>query len=297
MKKSFFLLGAAALMLATSCSDKTASTFTPEEKALGDSVAIVLGKNFGYEKRLQNDRYLTREGLENRFDVDEYLRGVAYVLNLDTANFSYARGISDGLQLYMSRNNISERFEIPVSPKLILNSLKETYKNDSVDEMQLMKEMNQLDLQLRERYEAIEKARREKVIAENTAAGKQYVDSLLKDGYKKAPSGLVYKIENPGEGAHASGNDIVSATYVGRHLNGAIFDSSNGRAVQFSLKGVVPGFAEALELVGKGGKVTAVLPSDIAYGDTGAGSDIEPGETLVFDIEVVEIETPAEVAE
>lgn len=118
--------------------------------------------------------------------------------------------------------------------------------------------------------------------------GKKYIENLMeKDpAFIQAPSGLVYKIINPGNGNKFGENDKIRVMYKGTHVDGKTFDESK-EPVTFAPNQVVPGFREALLMMSPGAKMTAVLPYEIAYGARGAGQSIKPFETLVFDIETL----------
>jgi FKBP-type peptidyl-prolyl cis-trans isomerase FklB len=81
--------------------------------------------------------------------------------------------------------------------------------------------------------------------------------------------------------------------YVGRHLNDSVFDKSGDQPVPFNLKQVIPGFAEMIQLMKPGSKVTVVIPGELAYGPQG-NRGIEPNETLIFDIETLGVQDPSE---
>ena len=130
--------------------------------------------------------------------------------------------------------------------------------------------------------------------------GKVYVENLLERDpeYVQTPSGLVYKVLAPGEGANFSENDRISVMYKGTHVDGSTFDQSES-PVTFSPNQVVPGFREALLLMRPGAKMIAVIPYNLGYGERGAGDVIKPYETLVFEIETLgleEVTPPAPVA-
>ena len=125
-------------------------------------------------------------------------------------------------------------------------------------------------------------------------AGEAYVADLkAKDSsVQTAASGLSYKIENEGEGEKAKENSTVVVNYSGRHLNGDVFDTTEGRSpATFNLQGVVPGFREGITLLGKGGTATLYIPGALAYGPNGQpAAGIGPNEMLVFEVEVLDIE-------
>ncbi len=109
----------------------------------------------------------------------------------------------------------------------------------------------------------------------------------------KSDSGLYYEIIEEGESGRASPEDSVTVHYQGELIDGTVFDSSyrRGEPATFPVSGVVPGFAEGVQLIGKGGKARLYIPSNLGYGDSpNPNSPIPPGATLVFDIEMVDIQ-------
>jgi FKBP-type peptidyl-prolyl cis-trans isomerase len=112
-----------------------------------------------------------------------------------------------------------------------------------------------------------------------------------KEGVVTLPSGLQYKILTPGTGPKPTDDDTVICNYRGTLLDGKEFDSSAGRGpATFGVKDVIPGFREAVKLMNVGSKWQVFIPSDMAYGDRGAGNAIEPNSTLVFELELVSIQ-------
>jgi FKBP-type peptidyl-prolyl cis-trans isomerase FklB len=112
-----------------------------------------------------------------------------------------------------------------------------------------------------------------------------------KEGVVTLPSGLQYKIIKEGTGPKPAASDKVKVHYQGSLINGKVFDSSieRGEPVTFGVSEVIPGWTEALQLMPVGSKWQLFIPSDLGYGDAGAGNDIKPGSTLLFDVELLEI--------
>lgn len=110
---------------------------------------------------------------------------------------------------------------------------------------------------------------------------------------QKTESGLLYEIITPGDGAKATNDtDVVSVMYEGSLLDGGnVFDSSYGRGepAEFALNQVIPGWSEGLKLIGVGGKIKLYIPSELGYGEQGAGEDIGPNEALVFEVELLDV--------
>ena len=113
---------------------------------------------------------------------------------------------------------------------------------------------------------------------------------------KTTKSGLLYKIENAGKGEAIKATDTVKVHYTGKLPNGKVFDSSveRGQPVEFQLNQVIPGWTEGLQLVKKGGKIQLVIPPSLGYGKQGAGASIPPNSTLIFDVEVLDVNPKSE---
>jgi len=116
-------------------------------------------------------------------------------------------------------------------------------------------------------------------------------ENATKEGVKTTPSGLQYKITKEGTGRSPKATDTVVVHYRGTTIDGKEFDSSYKRnaPAEFPLNRVIKGWTEGLLYLKEGGKATLYIPSDLAYGKQGAGSDIGPDETLIFDVELVKI--------
>lgn len=111
-------------------------------------------------------------------------------------------------------------------------------------------------------------------------------------GTTKTASGLVYSEITPGTGGQPKATDKVKVHYQGTLIDGTVFDSSvqRGQPVTFALNQVIPCWTEGVQRMKVGGKSKLICPSNIAYGDHGAPPKIKPGATLVFEVELLEIE-------
>ncbi len=117
-------------------------------------------------------------------------------------------------------------------------------------------------------------------------------ENAKKEGVKTTASGLQYKIEKEGAGKTPSATDTVKVHYKGTLLDGKEFDSSYKRnePIEFPLNRVIKGWTEGVQLMKEGGKVTLYIPSQLAYGPSGTpGGPIGPDETLIFEIELLEV--------
>ncbi len=122
--------------------------------------------------------------------------------------------------------------------------------------------------------------------------GKKYLEeNQAKEGVQVTESGLQYEVISEGDGPKPAASDTVRVHYVGTLLDGTEFDSSvaRGQPAEFPLNGVIPGWTEGLQLMNTGSKYRFVIPSELAYGNRGAGQLIGPGATLIFEVELLEI--------
>jgi FKBP-type peptidyl-prolyl cis-trans isomerase len=119
-----------------------------------------------------------------------------------------------------------------------------------------------------------------------------------KEGIVTLPSGLQYKVLQDGTGPKPTTTDTVSVNYRGALLNGTEFDSSykRGQPASFGVGQIIKGWTEALQLMSVGSKWQLFIPPDLAYGPRGAGRDIGPNATLVFEVELLSIQPKAQLA-
>ena len=116
-------------------------------------------------------------------------------------------------------------------------------------------------------------------------------ENKKKEGVKTLPSGLQYKVITEGSGKTPTASDTVTVNYRGTLIDGTEFDSSykRGQPATFPVNGVIKGWTEALQLMKEGAKWQIFIPSDLAYGDKGAGNVIGPNAVLVFDVELISV--------
>ncbi len=130
---------------------------------------------------------------------------------------------------------------------------------------------------------------------ENLKIGKEFLEqNAKKEGVKSTPSGLQYKVIKEGSGANPKATDIVKVNYRGTLIDGTEFDSSYKRnqAAEFGLNQVIKGWTEGLQLMKPGSKYQFFIPADLAYGDQARGGPIGPNQTLIFEVEFLEVVTP-----
>ncbi len=126
----------------------------------------------------------------------------------------------------------------------------------------------------------------------NRKAGDEFLSiNKGKAGVVTLPSGLQYQVLKKGDGAKPTASDKVKCHYHGTLINGTVFDSSvqRGEPAVFGVSQVIPGWVEALQMMPVGSKWRLFIPSNLAYGEHGAGGAIEPNSALVFDVELLDI--------
>lgn len=209
----------------------------------------------------------------------------ALTLKTQKEKTSYALGMKIGTDLH--RQGVSAALDPAITARGLKDALAGSKTLLTEDEMKTL--LSQLRDQMTQQQQA--KAREEAV--PNRKAGEAFLAAnKTKEGVVTLPSGLQYKILKEGMGPKPTLNDTVSCNYRGTLIDGKEFDSSakHGGPASFPVGGVIKGWTEALQLMPVGSKWELFIPPDLAYGDRGAGADIGPGETLIFEVELLSIQ-------
>lgn len=210
------------------------------------------------------------------------------VLTLKTQKdkVSYALGANLGMNLHKQ--------SVDVDAAIIIRGLKDALAGAKLlltdDEARAA--LTQLQTDLRNKQMEQMKAASEL----NKKEGTNFLaENKTKDGVVTLPSGLQYKILTEGTGPKPTASDTVTCNYRGTLISGKEFDSSykRGQPTSFPVTGVIKGWTEALQLMPVGSKWQLFVPTELAYGDRGAGPDIGPGATLIFEVELVSIQEKA----
>ena len=293
MKKIILALSVAAAVLGMSSCQGGSSNQTPEDKAFADSLGQAFGTFMGKQMQMQVAQMKAQFG--DKFNQKEFEKGIQAAMKLDTANISYMIGMSIGQQALFQVYQWNQA-ELSVNPAVIEKNLIASLNDTTTNGQDAYMQFQMLNGQLQNKIAARQEAKAQAEAAKNVEAAEKYIaeQKAADSAIQTSETGLSYKIVNPGEGDKVSDNANVKVIYTGRHINGEQFDSSNGEPVEFNVGGVVPGFGEGLQLLGKGGKAVLYIPGELAYGPSGQPrANIGPNEMLVFEGEVVDF-TPAE---
>lgn len=155
-------------------------------------------------------------------------------------------------------------------------------------EMKFKKILQALQQQIQEQQKVFV----EQVAKKNKTEGEDFLEeNKAKEGVTTLSSGLQYKILNAGTGASPSMHEEVTVHYRGTLIDGTVFDSTYERdePQKFPVSRVIPGWSEALKIMKVGDKWQLVIPSYLAYGESGYGPQIQPNATLVFEMELLKI--------
>jgi FKBP-type peptidyl-prolyl cis-trans isomerase FklB len=196
---------------------------------------------------------------------------------------SYALGMNIGSNLHKQ--------PVDLDPKILARGIEDAMAGGKTllteDEMRSV--LTEAQAELKQQLEAKMK--------EESEANKKAGDAFLaanktKEGVVALPSGLQYKVLTQGTGAKPTASDTVVCNYRGTLIDGSEFDSSykRGQPATFPVKGVIPGWTEALQLMPVGSKWQLFVPADLAYGDQGRPPQILPNSTLIFEVELLSIQ-------
>ncbi len=198
---------------------------------------------------------------------------------------SYSLGLIMGQRLQQDFDNLDV--------DMLAQAIKDTYAgNLKMTEAEVRETMQAFQQKkMLEQQEAQAKA-----ADANLKAGQAFLkENGKKKGVVTTESGLQYQVLTAGNGAKPALTDQVKVHYEGKLLNGEVFDSSyqRGEPVTFGLNQVIAGWQEGLQLMSVGSKWKIFIPSDLAYGPGGTGGPIGPNETLIFEVELLDINPEA----
>lgn len=190
--------------------------------------------------------------------------------------------------------NFAKQFrsqDIPLNPDMLFQALKAVYSGVAplMSDEEVMNTLQQFEQEMQSKMQGSMSQAAEA----NKAKGKAWLaENKKKAGVVELPSGLQYEVIKEGTGESPKANSTVTTHYTGTLIDGTVFDSSveRGQPAQFPVNGVIRGWTEALQLMKPGAKYKLYIPSDLAYGDAGSPPKIGPGETLVFEVELISVD-------
>jgi FKBP-type peptidyl-prolyl cis-trans isomerase FklB len=207
-------------------------------------------------------------------------------LKTDKDKVSYAIGVNIGKSM--------RKDTVDVDPAIFSRGMKDAMAGGKLlltdDEIKTTLTKLQTDLRARQEV-AMQKAGEI-----NKKAGDDFLaQNKTKEGVVALPDGLQYKILKEGNGPKPAATDSVVCNYRGTLIDGTEFDSSykRGQPATFPVNGVIKGWTEAVQLMPVGSKWQLFVPTDLAYGNRGAGPDIGPNATLIFEVELLSIQNKA----
>jgi len=184
---------------------------------------------------------------------------------------------------------------IDIDPDILAKGIKDAFSGGKalLTDQEINETMTAFQKELMAKQEELLKKAGEK----NKAEGEAFLaENKKKEGVKTLASGLQYQVIKAGNGKKPTLSDTVTTHYRGTLIDGTEFDSSyrRGQPATFPVKGVISGWTEALQLMELGAKWQLFIPPNLAYGERGAGRNIGPNATLIFEIELMSIEEKKE---
>jgi len=211
----------------------------------------------------------------------------AVEVDFDNENQKTAYAIGSSLSQYVENTLTQQaKYGVELDKEVILQGFSDAIREKShLTQEEVLTTLKAYDTKIQE---VVQKMQIEKVAAES----KKYLEDNAKlDGVTVTDSGLQYSVITKASGPKPKANDTVTVHYVGTLTDGTVFDSSieRGEPARFPLERVILGWTEGVQLMSVGEKFKFVIPSELAYGDQGAGDKIPAGATLIFEVELLEI--------
>ncbi len=179
--------------------------------------------------------------------------------------------------------------EVKIDLDLVIKGLKDGFAGGKLlmPEKEIRQEMRSVQAEVRRKMVLNQRV----ALVENKKNGEAFLAAnKVKEGVVTLPSGVQYKILKAGNGRQPTDADIVACNFRGTLLDGTEFDSSeSGKPINMKVSTLIPGWREAIKLMPSGSTWQIFVPSQLAYGERGVGSDIGPNETLIFEVELLSI--------
>ena len=205
---------------------------------------------------------------------------MAQAIETEQQKTSYALGMNVG----MSLKQIPQELELEAVKQGLHDILSDSKLAMEQEEYAAVMQAFQAKMQAEQQKAAADK------VAKNAAEQQAFLDKNKDaEGVVTTESGLQYKVLKAGEGECPNLENTVKVHYEGKLLDGTVFDSSiqRGEPIEFGVGQVIKGWTEALQLMNAGSKYQLFIPSELAYGERGAGNLITPGAMLTFEVELL----------
>jgi FKBP-type peptidyl-prolyl cis-trans isomerase FklB len=204
------------------------------------------------------------------------------VLQSQKDKISYSIGVNVGNNLKMQ--------SVDVDPDIVAKGIRDVLSGSKL--LMSENEVAETLMNLQKELTSKQAEERKKAADKNRLEGENFLaENKKKEGMVTLPSGLQYKIIKEGTGKTPKSTDTVVVNYRGMLINGKEFDSSykRGEPSTFPVNAVIPGWTEALQLMKEGSIWQLFIPSNLAYGERGAGNVIGPNEVLIFEVELISV--------
>ena len=298
MKKFIMAAAALAMMATTACNKNAENTEASIDErfqiseSVSDSISQIYGQMVG-GSILADYQNFSDENKNDQMKQD-LIKGIRIALSEGKGN-GVMMGLQVGMRMAQELASLEEA-GVKVDREAVLENFMRAFQADSAN-MEDIRAINGLYTGLMQQVRETEEAREEARIAEspeaqqNAISCKAFFDKLKsQEGIKFTESGLAYSISVPGDTTTISNNTLVTLNYVGKLIDGTVFDQSReDQPAKMSPAGVIPGFGEGLRLLGKGAKATFYIPAELAYG-LKAPQQIGPNQALIFDVEIVDVQ-------
>jgi len=270
-----------------SCEDRIMRNLLATFLTSSTSALLLLGAVFAQQTPASNTQHApstaTKKTTTTKRTAAPAAKPKEITLTTQQDKISYAIGMNMAKTL--------QRQSLEVKPDLVAKGLKDvlTGSKPLLSDDEAMATLTTLQNEMRTKQQ--EKA--QQLGLANKKEGDDFLTANKgKEGVVALPSGLQYKILKQGDGPKPSASDSVVCNYRGTLINGTEFDSSykRGQPSTFPVSGVIKGWTEALQLMPVGSKWQLFVPSELAYGQRGASTDIGPNATLIFEVELLSIQ-------
>lgn len=300
--KKIMLMAAAVLAISFAACDKNGSSNPNYEgfdslfsQAQTDSLVMAMATASGSQLGNQFAEVQTQNPSLSR---EDFIKGFRYAMAADTAT-AFGYGMQSGMQLKYQLRQFADK-GLRVNQHAFIACFAKYFMSDSIDRYQssiAQEEAGRLSRKLQQAEQKYQTAKLEQSAEsmENIAKGRRVVDSLItNDGYQATASGVAYKVLQPGEGETVKASDRVKLAYTAKTLDGRTFDGAtadNARPQAVATR--VPGLQEGLQKLQQGSKAVIYVPGREAYGvNLNNRYNLGPNETVVYEVEVLEIVQP-----